>query len=137
METEVLTEKEIKEAKEALLGVRVWFIIEVVMYGIGTLTLLVISIVIPIILAQSTGEPIAVWASAGGFLIGIIVVAAFLILYIVALNGILKKKNYSFTFGMAMLIISMFWIPVGTIVGAILLTRYNTQLVRKYLGFNR
>ena len=116
METEVMTEKEKQEARESLLGVRVWFIIEVVMYSIGTLTLLVLAIVIPIVIARSTGEPVAVWASAGGFLIGLIIVVAFLILYGIALNGIIKKKSYSFTFGMAMLIISMFWIPVGTIV---------------------
>jgi hypothetical protein len=36
---------------------------------------------------------------------------------------------------MAMLIISMFWVPVGTIVGVILLTRINNELTKKYLNY--
>jgi hypothetical protein len=131
-----LTEKEKQQAEDALLGVKVWFIVEAVLYGIATLTFLVLAIVIPIVIATQTvgPEPAAIGASIGGFIFGLLVVAAFMALFIVALMNLIKRKKNSFPFGMAMLIVSMFWIPVGTIVGAILLTKYNTELVKKYLG---
>jgi len=132
-----LTEKEKQQAEDSILGVKVWFIVEAVIYGIATLTFLVLAVVVPVVISQTAGEPVAVWASVGGFIFGLLVVAAFMALFIVALMSLIKRKKNSFPFGMAMLIVSMFWIPVGTIVGAILLTRYNTELVRKYLGFHQ
>jgi len=48
-----LTEQEIKEAADNLVGVRIWFIVEIVFYSIATLALLILSIVIPIIVARS------------------------------------------------------------------------------------
>ena len=129
-----LTENEKQQAEDSLLGVKVWFIVEAVIYGIATLTFLVLAVVIPIIISSTAGEPVAVWASTGGFIFGLLVVAAFMALFIVALMSLIRRSKNAFPFGMAMLIVSMFWIPVGTIVGAILLTKYNTELVKKYLG---
>ncbi len=132
-----LTEKDIQQAEDSLMGVKVWFIVEAVLYGIATLTFLVLSVVIPIVISRTADEPVAVWASTGGFIFGLLLVAAFMVLFIVALLSLIKRKKNAFPFGMAMLIISMFWIPVGTIVGAILLTRYNTDIVRKYLEYQQ
>jgi hypothetical protein len=132
-----LTEKEIQEAKDSLLGIKIWFIVEAVLYGIATLTFMILAIVIPVVLDMTTGEPVASWASAGGFLFGFIIVGALLALFLVALFSLIKRKSYSFPFSMAMLIVSMLWVPIGTIVGAILLIKFNTELVKKYLGFNR
>ncbi len=132
-----LTEKDIQQAEDSLMGVKVWFIVEAVLYGIATLTFLVLSVVIPIVISRTADEPVAVWASTGGFIFGLLLVAAFMALFIVALLSLIKRKKNAFPFGMAMLIISMFWIPVGTIVGAILLIRYNTDTVRKYLEYKQ
>ena len=139
MEVIRLTEKENQEAEDSILGVKVWFIVEAVLYGIATLTFLVLAIVIPIVIATQTmePEPAAIGASIGGFVFGLLVVSALMALFIAALMSLIKRKKNSFPFGMAMLIVSMFWIPVGTIVGAILLIKFNTELVRKYLGFRQ
>ena len=130
-----LTEQEIKEAADSLVGVRIWFIIEIIFYSIGTLTLLILSIVIPIIVARSGSNTAGIVGSLAGLLIGFIVVAVLLILFIISLLAISKRKRNSYQFMMAMLIISMFWVPVGTIVGAILLTRINNELTKKYLNY--
>lgn len=130
-----LTEQEIKEAADSLVGVRIWFIIEIIFYSIGTLTLLILSIVIPIIVARSGSNTAGIIGSLAGLLIGFIVVAVLLILFIISLSAISKRKRNSYQFMMAMLIISMFWVPVGTIVGAILLTRINNELTKKYLNY--
>jgi hypothetical protein len=111
------------------------FIIEIIFYSIATLTLLILSIVIPIIVARSGSDTAGIVGSLAGFLIGFIVVAVFLILFIISLLVISKRKKNSYQFMMAMLIISMFWVPVGTIVGAILLTRINNELTKKYLNY--
>jgi biotin transporter BioY len=130
-----LSEQELKKAEDSLVGVRIWFIIEIVLYSAGTLTLLVLSIVIPIIVASSGSNTAGIVGSLAGFLIGFIIVAVLLILFFVALLAINKRKRNSYQFMMAMLIISMFWVPVGTIVGAILLARINNELTKKYLNY--
>jgi MFS family permease len=130
-----LTEQEIKKAADSLVGVRIWFIIEIIFYSIATLTLLILSIVIPVIVARSGSDTAGIVGSLAGLLIGFIVVAVFLILFIISLSAISKRRRNSYQFMMAMLIISMFWVPVGTIVGAILLTRINNELTKKYLNY--
>jgi MFS family permease len=130
-----LTEQEIKQGADNIVGVRIWFIIEIVLYAIGTLTLLVLSIVIPIIVARSGSNTAGIVGSLAGLLIGFIIVLVLLILYIIALLAINKRKKNSFQFMMAMLIISMLSVPVGTIIGAILLTKINNEPTKKYLNY--
>jgi hypothetical protein len=130
-----LTEQEIKEAAESLVGVRIWFIVEIIIYSIATLTFLILSIVIPIIVVRSGSNTAGIIGSLAGLLIGFIVVAVLLILFIISLSAISKRKRNSYQFMMAMLIISMFSVPVGTIVGAILLARINNELTKKYLNY--
>jgi hypothetical protein len=130
-----LTEQESKEAAESLVGVRIWFIIEIIIYSIGALALLILSIVIPIIVARSGSNTAGIVGSLAGLLIGFIVVTVLLILFIITLLAISKRKRNSYQFMMAMLIISMFWVPVGTIVGAILLAKISNGLTKKYLNY--
>jgi hypothetical protein len=130
-----LTEQEMKEAADSLIGVRIWFIVEIVIYSIATLALLVTSIVVPIIVARSGSNTAGIIGSLAGLLIGFIIVAVFLVFFIISLVAINKRKRNSYHFMMAMLIISMFSVPVGTIVGAILLTRINNELTKKYLNY--
>ena len=130
-----LTEQEIKKAVDNLVGVRIWFIIEIIIYSIGALALLVLSIVIPIIVARSESNIAGIVGSLAGLLIGFIVIAVFLILFVVSLLAINKRKKNSYQFMMTMLIMSMLSVPVGTIVGAILLTRINNELTKKYLNY--
>lgn len=130
-----LTEQEINKAADSLVGVRIWFIIEIIIYSIGVLTLFILSIAIPIIVARSGSNIAGIIGSLAGLLIGFILLAVFLILFIISLLAINKRKRNSYQFMMAMLIISMFWVPIGTIVGAILLARINNELTKKYLNY--
>jgi uncharacterized Tic20 family protein len=130
-----LTEQETREAADNLTGVRIWFIIEIVFYSIGTLALLVLSIVVPIIVANIGSNTAGILGSAGGLAIGLFFVATFLVLYIIALVSIKNRKRFAYPFMMTMLIISMLSVPVGTIVGAILLTKINNELTKKYLNY--
>ena len=130
-----LTEQEIKVVADSLVGVRIWFIIEIVIYSIAALGLLVASIVVPIIVANSESDTAGIIGSLAGLLLGFIIVAALLVLFIISLLAIGKRKKNSYQFMMAMLIISMFWIPIGTIVGAILLTKINNELTKRYLNY--
>lgn len=130
-----LTEQEINNAADSLVGVRIWFIIEIIIYSIGVLTLFILSIAIPIIVARSGSNIAGIIGSLAGLLIGFILLAVFLILFIISLLAINKRKRNSYQFMMAMLIISMFWVPIGTIVGAILLARINNELTKKYLNY--
>ena len=85
-------------------GPRVWLLV------IGTLTLLILSIVIPVIVARSGSNTAGIVGSLAGLLIGFIIVAVLLILFIIALLAISKRRKNSYQFMMAMLIISMFWV---------------------------
>ncbi|MBA7509949.1 hypothetical protein ES705_01923 [subsurface metagenome] len=56
-------------------------------------------------------------------------------LYIIPLIGIIKRRPYSVPFTRAMLIITMFGFPIGTIIGISLWRRINHPLARKYLNY--
>jgi hypothetical protein len=131
-----LTEQEAKEAADSLGGVKIWFIIEIVVYSIAVLTLLILSIVVPIIVARSGSNTAGIVGSLAGLLIGFVMVAVFLILFIITLSAINKRSRNSYQFMIAMLIISMLSVPVGTIVGAILFTKINNELTKKYLNYS-
>ena len=94
-----------------------------------------LSIVIPIIVYRSVSNTAGIIGSLLGLIIGFIIIAVFLILFIVAFLAISRRKRNSYQFIMAMLIISMFWVPIGTIVGAILLARINNEVTKKYLNY--
>ncbi len=130
-----LDENQIQQAKESIVGVKIWFTIESVLYGIGAFVFMVLAIVIPILVYRATNEPVARIASSVGFIIGFVMTIVFLVLYLIALNAINNRRRIGYSFGMAMLILSMFWVPIGTVIGAILLTRFNTDLVRKYFNY--
>jgi Tol biopolymer transport system component len=72
------------------------------------------------------------------FKIAIIIITAvyivLLILYIIPLIGIIQRKPFSVPFTRAMLIISMFNFPIGTIIGGVLWKRINHPAAKKYLN---
>jgi len=72
------------------------------------------------------------------FKIAIIIITAvylvLLILYIIPLTGIIQRKPFSVPFTRAMLIISMFNFPIGTIIGSVLWKRINHPAAKKYLN---
>jgi hypothetical protein len=67
-------------------------------------------------------------------IIGIIFGFVSAILYAIAIIGINKRKRFSVKLIQTLLILTIFSIPVGTIVGALLLRRINNPLVRDYFN---
>src|SRR5665647_714443 len=65
-------------------------------------------------------------------IIGIIFGFVSAILYAIAIGGINKRKRFSVKLIQTLLIFTIFSIPIGTIVGALLLRRINNPLVRNY-----
>jgi hypothetical protein len=53
----------------------------------------------------------------------------------VPLVGIAQKKPFAVPFTRAMLIVSMFWVFIGTIIGAVLWSRINNPYAKKYLNY--
>jgi hypothetical protein len=58
-----------------------------------------------------------------------------LALYIIPLVGVVKRKSYAVPYTRAMLIITMFFIPIGTIIGARLWKRINHPATKQYLNY--
>jgi hypothetical protein len=69
-------------------------------------------------------------------IIGIIFGFVSATLYAIAIIGINKRKRFSVKLIRTLLIFAIFSIPVGTIVGALLLRRINNPLVRNYFDLN-
>jgi len=72
------------------------------------------------------------YSSSGIFIVYLID----LIFVSIALNGISKRKSYSVIFIRIALILLMFFVPVGTILGAVFWGRINLQSVKNYLNYN-
>ena len=110
-------------------GLKAWYIIMIVLGAIGTI-----------------GSATLLGTLTG--LIGIdfpnMILAAFIfsaihftyfVLYIISLAGLAKRKPFSVPWGRAALIITLLWIPVGTIAGALMLRKINNPEVKKYLNY--
>jgi hypothetical protein len=69
-------------------------------------------------------------------IIGIIFGFVSATLYAIAIIGINKRKRFSVKLIQTLLIFAIFSIPVGTIIGALLLRRINNPLVRNYFDLN-
>jgi hypothetical protein len=70
-----------------------------------------------------------------GSIFGISVSAIVIALYITTIIGIYNKKAFSVKLVRALLILTMLSIPIGTIIGGVLLRRINNPLVKKYFNY--
>ncbi len=59
----------------------------------------------------------------------------YLTVVIIALIGIKNRRSYSVPLGRAILVLTMFSVPVGTIAGAILWGRLGNPAAKKYLNY--
>ena len=122
--------------KKYLVGIRAWSWIAIVI----TLIIFIISIIILVwtlhemsILPPSNDviyPPFLIPGSIFGISIGAIVIT----LYALAIFGINKKKKFSVKLIRALLILTMFSFPIGTIIGAFLLRRINNPIVKLYFS---
>jgi len=119
---------EFAEGQRQLGGIKVWFWLVIVAFG---LFFIIFSITI---LTQRTGGLTGM--SQASSMVGLFFATAIPIaLYIVPLVGIAQRKPFAVPFTRAMLIVSMFWVFIGTIVGAVLWSRINHPSAKKYLNY--
>jgi len=134
--TAMSPEEELKEGAKQLGGIKVfyWFMIVVLAVYFVILMFLIFS---SPKLAEEAGAPLT--ATPGNIIqsmtVLIFVFGIGMALYIIPLVGIIKRRPYSVPFTRAMLIITMFGFPIGTIIGAALWKRINHPTAKKYLNY--
>lgn len=120
--------------KKYLVGIRIWSWIAIAITSI----IFIMSVFILVWTLRSMSilppspdviyPPFMIPGSVFGISIGVAVIT----LYAIAISGINKRKKFSVNLIRALLILTMFSIPVGTIIGALLLRRINNPLVKNY-----
>jgi len=119
---------EITEGRIQLGGIRAWFWFVIVVFGLAFIVFSISSLV--------QGTEGLNWMSQISSIVGIFfAIAIWLALFIIPLVGIIKRRPFAVPFTRAMLIISMFWFPIGTIIGATLWKRINHPSAKKYLNY--
>lgn len=123
--------------KKYLVGIKVWFWIAIVLTTIIIIisSLSLITNLHNMSILPPSDDVIYIPLIIPGSIFGISVGAIVLALYITAIIGIYKKKTFSIKLVRALLILTILSIPIGTIIGAVLLRRINNPLVKKYFNY--
>ena len=127
---------EVNMAKKNLTGIRIWSWVAIVLasiifiISIYTLawTLKTMSILHP---SPDVIYPPFIPISIFGIIFGPVNVT----LYALSIFGINKRKRFSIKLIKTLLIFTIFSIPIGTIVGSLLLRRINNPLVKSYFDY--
>ncbi|TET14404.1 MAG: hypothetical protein E3J77_04715 [Actinobacteria bacterium] len=129
VETMAMTpEEEIEEGRKQLGGVKILMWWNVIAIGIVCVIYFFIGIVTSITEEDPMNFLIVIFAI---FIFGIFSIPA-----IFALSGIKNRKLYTVNLVRVLLVLTMFNIPVGTIIGAVLWSRINHPLAKKYLNYS-
>jgi len=123
--------------KKYLVGIKVWFWIAIVLTAIIIIisSLSLITNLRNMSILPPSDDVIYIPFIIPGSIFGISVGTIVLALYIMAIIGINKKKTFSVKLVRALLILTILSIPIGTIIGAVLLRRINNPLVKKYFNY--
>jgi hypothetical protein len=131
-----LSLEEVNTAKKYLAGIRIWSWVVIVLASIIFIvsifilawTLKTMSILHP---SPDVIYPPFIPISIFGIIFGPVSVT----LYALAIVGINKRKRFSVKLIKTLLILTIFSIPIGTIIGALLLRRINNPLVKNYFDY--
>ena len=132
-----LSLEEVNTAKKYLTGIRIWCWIAIVLTSIMfILSIYVLASTLKrmSILPPSNDViylPFIIPGSILGITFGLISVT----LYVLAIFGINKRKRFSIKLIKTLLIFTIFSIPIGTIIGALLLRRIGNPLVKNYFDY--
>ena len=110
-------------------GLRILYIIMIVLSAIGTISSAAFLGTLARLAALDVPN-ITLFAAAAS-----IIHFTYLALYTVAMAGLAKRAAFSVPWGRAALAVTLLWIPVGTIFGALMLSRLNSPEVKKYLNY--
>jgi len=129
-----LKKDELDEGKKQLGGIRILYWFEIVISAI-----VFIAIVPPSMTAEyivPLGLPVLLTQVISALTVAMVFAGIFLVLSIIALVGIKRRRPYSIPLGRALLVLLMFNIPIGTIIGAILWKRFSHPASKKYLNYS-
>ena len=121
----------LEEGRKQLGGVKVfyWFVIAFLAFNlIACISTIIAS---PQLMEGSYTEG----SVAQGIIVLIFVFGILMTLYIIPLVGIIKRRPWSVPFTRAILVITMFGFPIGTIIGAVLWGRINDSSTKEYLNY--
>jgi hypothetical protein len=121
-------EQESREGRRLLGGIKIWFWIAAIGLALYLLLVLPISITTKQAGANTFTHVVNIIALISIFTFAIA-------LFIIPLVGLIKRKPFSVPFTRAMLVLTMFVFPIGTIIGAVLWSRINHPLAKKYLNY--
>jgi len=131
-----LTKKELEEVEGKLTGLRIWYIVAIILCIMIIIISALFTVLAPIIvgIGFEINEPLPIISSFFGMLLIIFLSIILMIMYIISLIGLGMKKPFAYHIGVATLILGMFWTPIGTIVNAVFLAKLNNPDIRKYLS---
>ncbi len=131
-ETKTLTpEQELEEGRRQLGGIKGWFWFVIIILALYLIVFIPLMIASP----EVTGTPLTAGSVAQSIIILVLMFGIWIALYLIPLIGLIKRKPFSVPFTRAMLVITMFGFPIGTIIGAMLWKRINHPLAKKYLNY--
>ena len=127
---------EVNAAEKNLTGIRIWSWVAIVLASIIFImsvfvlvwTLNAMSILHP---SPDVIYPPFIPISIFGIIFGPVTVT----LYALSIFGINKRKRFSIKLIKTLLIFTIFSIPIGTIIGALLLRRISNPLVKSYFDY--
>lgn len=136
-----LTGEELRDGNEQLGGIRIWFWIATVLTVMGVIFNTIYIFSLPSLyrmywqLGINMEQVMPIRILTMFFILSIVTGLIFVTLLIIALVGIKRRKPYSVPLGRAILVLTMFSVPVGTIIGAILWGRLRHPAAKKYLNY--
>ena len=124
-------EQELEEGRRQLGGIKVYYWFAIVLIGLYLL------VFVPITFTSNSVEGFnaAFFTSLQYLPVMVIVFSIWMAVYVIPLIGIIQRKPFSVIYTRVLLIITMFYFPIGTIIGAVLWGRINHPLAKKYLNF--
>jgi len=122
-------EQELQAGRTLLGGIKIWFWIAAIGLALYLFMVLPISI-------TSNQVGATAFSNAANVIALILIFAVSIALFVIPLVGLMQRKPFSVPFTRAMLVITMFGFPIGTIIGAVLWSRINHPLAKKYLNYN-
>ena len=134
---DILISDEYANVKKYLVGIKIWFWFAIVLTAIIIImsSLSLATNLYNMSILPPSDDVLYIPFIIPGSIFGISVGAIVLALYITAIIGIIKKKTFSVKLVRALLILTMLSIPIGTIIGAVLLRRINNPVVKKYFNY--
>jgi hypothetical protein len=125
---------------DLVVAISIWMFITAAFFVIGILVLTSAFFFVPWFTVYDGGWGMMPWTGGwgmGGIAwfgigIGLLVMVAYFVLALMGGIGLLQGREWGRVMGIVHAAISLFWIPVGTVIGALILVYLTRSEVREY-----